>query len=267
MISRTHSSKVGGALLAMAFATGAGAIGAAPAANASCASVFGFGNTANCHSNFGSIAIALGSTSVAQADGLFGLAFASGTQAGAVSFGILGAAISVGTNAQTGVGSGFEILQLGNLAIDYGNHTGGLNAVIASGLGNVAANFGGTDVFAFANGAFNSTTNVNGSLNQVSSSGFLTSAFSFQSRNTHVNAGTGALALAGSLLQNGAAIEQAPFGININGAGFPPSAAASARQAAARADRKSLSAEPVSSSKTDTARPARPKAKSARSAR
>ncbi|WP_445166069.1 hypothetical protein ACTXG7_19610 [Mycolicibacterium sp. Dal123E01] len=262
MASRTHSSRVGGTLLAMAIATGAGAIGTAPAANASCTSVFGFGNTANCHSSFGSIAIAVSSTSFAQADGLFGLAFASGTNAGAVSFGILGAAISVGTNAQTGVGSGREILQLGNVAIDFGNHSGALNAVIASGLGNVAANFGGTDVYVFANGAFNSTTNLSGSFNEVSSSGFLTSAFAFQSRNTHVNAGTGAFALAGSFLQNGAALEQAPFGININGAGFPPSAAAS--KAALRNNKKPVVPKPKSStsatakpSKKDTARSAR----------
>ena len=65
MISTTIDSKtrLGGALLAMAIATGVStaAIGAAPAANATCASFFGLGNTANCSSGFGSIAIAIGS--------------------------------------------------------------------------------------------------------------------------------------------------------------------------------------------------------------
>jgi hypothetical protein len=202
----------------------------------------------------------------AQANGLFGLAFASGTNAGAASYGFLGVAISVGYGAQTVAGYGYEILQLGNLAIDYANHTGGLNAVVASGLGNVAANFGGKDMFLFANGAFNSTTNVSGTNNDVSSSGFLTSAFVVQSRNTNVTAGTGAFALAGSFQQNNQTVEQAPFGVNINGIGIPP-AAASARQAAVHSDRKSVTSKPVSSSKTDTTRTTGPKAKSARSAR
>jgi hypothetical protein len=40
-----------------------------------------------------------------------------------------------------------------------------------------------------------------------------------------VVAGPGFLAIAGSIGQSGATVTQAPFGININGAGFPPSAA------------------------------------------
>ncbi|WP_319437558.1 hypothetical protein [Mycobacterium sp. RTGN5] len=230
----------------MAVATGVStaAIGVAPAANASCASFFGLGNTANCHSTFGSIAIAIGSTAAAQADGLFGVAFASGTNAGAVALGILGAAISVGTNAQTGSGSGTEPIQLGNVAIDFGNHSGAQNAVAASGLGNLAVNLGGTDVFVFASGALNNATNVSGTGSNVGSAGVLTWSFNVLGSNNFVSAGPGFLAVAGSVAQRGATLAQAPFGININGAALPPSAAA--RQAALRNHRASIAPKSVS---------------------
>jgi hypothetical protein len=217
--------RAAGALLAVGIATGVGVVTTAPPANATCASFFGLGNTADCHSNFGSIAIAIGSTAVAQADGLFGIAFASGTHAGAVTLGILGAAISVGTNSQTGSGSGTEPIQLGNVAIDFGNHNGGLNAVAASGLGNLAVNLGGTDVFVVASGIFSNATNVSGMGSTVASSGVLSWAFNVVGSFNNVGAGPGFLAVAGSIGQTGATVTQAPVGININGAGFPPSAA------------------------------------------
>jgi len=218
------------ALLALATATGIGvgaAIGMASPANASCASVFGIGNNANCYSNFGTIAIAVGSNAIARAGGLFGLA------------------ISSGTNAWAEAGTGGVPINIGNIAIDFGNHSGGNNTVLALGIGNLAVNLGGKDVFVVVRGVFSNATNVSGSDSVVGTAGLLSWAFNVQGSANNVGAGPGLFTVAGSLGQNGATVNQAPFGININGVGIPPSAAVN--KAALRNNRKPVAPKPVRS--------------------
>ncbi len=76
MITTAKSrSAISGVLVAGAAATGvlaAAALGSAPSANASCASFFGLGNSADCSSTPLSIAIAIGNGASAHANGLFG---------------------------------------------------------------------------------------------------------------------------------------------------------------------------------------------------
>ncbi len=88
--------KVAAPLVATAVVSGviAGAgLGLAPSANATCASFFGIGNSADCSSTLLSVAVAIGNGATAHADGL------------------LGAAIVVGTNSKASTGSG-SILNL-----------------------------------------------------------------------------------------------------------------------------------------------------------
>lgn len=240
----TAGMRVGGALLAMSVATGISALGTTPDANASCASVFGIGNNGSCTSSFGSIAIAIGAGAVAQAGGLLGLA------------------ISIGTNTRTDAGSGGIVpINIGNIAIDYGSHTGGNNAIEASGIGNVSMNLGGKDVFVIVRGVLSSATNVSGSDSVVGTAGVLSWAFNAFGSANNVGAGPGFLIISGSVGQNGATVSQAPIGININGAGFPPSAA-SVNKAAVKNHRKSVAPKstqsaPAKASKRGTAHSAR----------
>jgi len=85
----------------------AGALSGGPAANATCASFFGIGNSANCTSGFSSIAVALGPNATATAQGILGAALAIGTGAealtsgnAAIGQGILGAAVAIGTDSE-----------------------------------------------------------------------------------------------------------------------------------------------------------------------
>lgn len=227
----TKRNRAGGAIATLAVAAGVVAVGPAPAANASCASFFGIGNTANCTSGFGSIAIVTGAGAVAQAGGLLGLA------------------ISIGANSRTYAGTpGAVPINIGNIAIDYGNHTGGNNAVEASGIGNLSANLGGKDVFVIVRGVFSNATNVAGGDSVVGTNGLLSWAFNAFGTVNNVGAGPGFLTISGSVGQHGSTVSQAPFGININGAGFPPSAAA--QQAALRNNRKSAAPKPKTAAPT-----------------
>ena len=72
-----YISRVGA--LAVALGVGATGLGLAPTANATCASIFGIGNSADCTSTLFSGALAIGDGAVAHADGLFGAAFVVGT--------------------------------------------------------------------------------------------------------------------------------------------------------------------------------------------
>ena len=246
--STSAKTRVGGALLAAAIATGAGlgAVGAAPAANATCASFFGIGNTGDCSSGFGSVAIAIGDFAIARADGLFGvavsvgqqsystttpgsfftLAAALGIKATAQVNGILQAAISAGTKGSSNAGLDPAPLQFGNVALNFGNHISEItNGVSASGFGNMGVNVGGNVVFVQATVFLNNATNLFGSTTVDANGGALSWAFNVFGTGNQVTAGPGFLAIAGSLGQTGATIKQAPFGININGAAIPPGAA------------------------------------------
>src|SRR5262245_129566 len=76
-------------------------LGLAPTANASCASFFGIGNSADCTSTLFSVAFAIGDGASAHAaDAFFGAAVAVGTGAAATSNdAFFGAAFAVGTAA------------------------------------------------------------------------------------------------------------------------------------------------------------------------
>lgn len=241
----TKRNRAGGAIAALAVAAGVAAVGPAPTANASCASFFGLGNTANCTSSFGSIAIATGAGAVAQAGGLLGLA------------------ISIGTNTRTYAGTpGAVPINIGNIAIDNGNHSGGNNAVEASGIGNLSVNLGGKDVFVIVRGVFSNGTNVSGSDSVVGTNGLLNWAFNAFGSLNNVGAGPGFLTISGSVGRHGATVSQAPIGININGAGFPPSAAV--QQAALRNSRKPAAPKPKTAAPASGKTPTKGTAHSAR---
>jgi hypothetical protein len=245
-------------------------MGTAPAANATCASFFGLGNTGDCHSDFGSIAIAIGSNAIARAFGPFNVALAVGQQSYANSTpssaftlasamgtsavaqvnGILQAAISAGTNSRTGAGLDAAPLQFGNVALNFGNHISSItNGVSASGFGNMGVNVGGNVVFVQATGFLNNATNLFGSTDVDANGGALSWAFNVFGTGNQVTAGPGFLAIAGSLGQTGATIKQAPFGININRAAIP--SAAAINPAATHGNRASATTKPAHTTGTE----------------
>lgn len=274
------AARAGGALLALAIATGSVPLGTAPAANASCVSAFGLSSGPDCESGFGSIAIAIGSNAIAQANGVLGVAIAVGTQsrsaitAGSVftlasamgTFaatdvkGILSATITAGNRGRTDVGfGGGDAPQFGNVALNFGNHTNVVsNEVSATGFGNLGVNVGGDAVIVDATGLLNNATNLFGSGIVRTNGGALSWAFNVYGSNNNVTAGPGFLAVAGSLGQSGATVTQKPFGININGVAIPAAASVNAL----RNNRKSVAPKPNQStsakaSKKGTARSAR----------
>ncbi len=154
-------------------------MGGAPTANATCASIFGIGNTADCTSNLTSIAIAIGPGAVAHADGLFGSAMAIGmtngvneftiaqTTTGLFSFAYAGGVDTIaGTQGNFGLavvqgkyatalagqstGDNFNTaINLGGTGVDMGFpylFNPFTNPVLAAGQGNLAVNIGGTTI-------------------------------------------------------------------------------------------------------------------------
>jgi hypothetical protein len=234
----------------------------APAANATCASFFGFNSGGECTSTPTSIAIAIGSGAKAHADGLFGTAFAVGTGAnastlGALTFataigdntsgnayGVVGIAMGLGPNgyAETlGMGSSpSSLTNLGfNVALDVslGTTVVAGSEVDAIGLGNVAVNlFGnGTTLYGHsveAKGTLNGAVTLGGTNNIVYAyqDGSLNYAFSVFGSNNQVFAGPGPGAVAGSIGQTNASINRQGPGFHINGfstggaAATPPAA-------------------------------------------
>lgn len=95
--SRIIANIGAGAVAAAAIA--GSALSAAPAANATCASFFSIGNSADCTSTPLSVALAIGPGAQAQATGLFGAAFSIGTGASAKTPGLFSLASAAGTNA------------------------------------------------------------------------------------------------------------------------------------------------------------------------
>lgn len=247
--------RVHGVLLGGLAAVGVlSAFGCAPSAEATCISAFGLGGGPDCTSTIASIAIALGPTAGAHANGLLGAAFAFGTNAiayipgGAVgnlavaggdnsmanAEGYASAAIAGGINSQVQAGGSGMI---GNLAATLANKqpadavaTGignialnvfGGGGTAASGYLNSAVNLGGTGNSVFANGLLNSAVNLLGNNNQVSASspnGARASwAFSVFGSGNAVTVGPGPLAVAGSIAQTGKTITRVGPGITING--------------------------------------------------
>jgi hypothetical protein len=119
-------------------------IGDSPHSDATCASFFGIGNSAECTSNLLSWAIAVGDEAEAHANGTFGGAFVIGEN----------------NTGATGAGSIF------NLAISaFGSN----NSATAEGaIANFATNIGGNDNTVQTTGSlFNTATNILGSGNTV----------------------------------------------------------------------------------------------------
>jgi len=202
-----------------AVASGALAVGAlsgAGAANATCASISGFGNSANCQSSVSSFAVALGSGARAYSYGLLNGAVSVGpntyssTDGGALNLAYAGANNS---DAETQGNLNFVFAQgknvyalagtsnadLGNTAINIGNaDSPGENGVGSFGTGNLAVNLFGNGTllhpaYVEANGVGNLATNVVGNGNIVKATGVLNNSSNTVGNNNVVKAlgGTG----------------------------------------------------------------------------
>ncbi|WP_059018778.1 hypothetical protein [Mycobacterium sp. M26] len=152
-----------------------GGLASAPNADASCASFFGIGNTAECTSNLTSIAIAIGTNATAKANGLFGAAFAVGTNAGAQTDGPLSFATAVGDGSAATTDSGALSVAL----------AGGVNASASAGqatpyapasVGNVAVALCTKDCIADSRGIANVAINLFGDTSDVGVQGSATVA-------------------------------------------------------------------------------------------
>lgn len=236
------STKLSSALIVGAMSVGglaAVGLGPAPTAGATCASFFGFGNSANCSSTLTTVAIAIGTNAKATALGQLGGAFVIGndSQASFLS-GALGLAIGLGTNSIT-TARGFADIAV-NLTTASAEHT----LVGAAGTANIAVNiFGGAStVFGHnvgASGIGNIAVNVFGSDNTVLAGS--TNPISFG--NTAINAfghdnevrARGPLALAGAFGQSDVVIEKARPGLNLAVQVGPAASTRGVRKAAPRA--------------------------------
>ena len=194
---RTRGGVVLGTLMCGALA--AGTLGGAPTANASCVSVFGIGNSANCTSNLGSIAIAIGTNAMANATVFFGGAFAIGNyaSANADNFDL---AIQMGTGYATSEGL-FDIA-ISSTPVKTADPLGPSTFVQALGLGTLALNLGG-----YGTGFID---------HQVISAGIASIAFDRGGVDNFVRGGSGPFAIAASLEQTGQKVTKIRPGININ---------------------------------------------------
>lgn len=234
-----HSAQSGkrltGGVLAGALATGALAgagLGSAPHANATCAALFGIGNTKQCSSTPTTIAIALGNGATATAGGIFGVAFSIGDGASAAT----GADI-----ASTPQSSGFAVavaLGTGTQAASYGLFSTAI-ATSGYGAGGVRAESGGNFTFSInvsgptANGHISQTqafgqgsTAVNlfgtaqGFSNVISADGLGALSANILGDGNVVEAEKGPLSIAASLFQSGQNSGQDVNAVNQTGPGF-----------------------------------------------
>ncbi|MCX2930545.1 hypothetical protein ORI20_09680 [Mycobacterium sp. CVI_P3] len=252
-----------GALTAGALATTG--LGSAPSANATCASFFGIGNSADCVSTPTSIAIAIGTGSQALAYGWFSSAVAVGNSAIAVAgdvvqtnifdfgtaignnalaqaTGIVGMATQLGSNGVAVAVASTSLNYLGlntALNVSLGTTVVGGSVVEAIGKGNLAVNLFGNGTggghLAYALGTLNTAWTVGGTNNKaIANGGNGNAAFAdFGSGNT-VAAGPGPLAIAGSILQTGQVVTKSGPGFNINGIKVGGAAATDTTTAAAQ---------------------------------
>lgn len=158
-----RSRRAAAAGLAGGLLTGA-AFAAAPAADATCASAFGFGSGGQCSSTLFSVAIALGENAEAHADGILGAALTlGGSSSAAVAAGaLLNLAVTIGDNNSTVAGGiasaalvansvnqtvlagadGFDSGTVANLAISLASPQA--TETIANGIANVTVNLAGS---------------------------------------------------------------------------------------------------------------------------
>lgn len=239
MTHLVSTPKTAAALLAGVAAAGAVAgLGGAPVAGATCFSAFGLGNTAECTSTIGSVAIAIGTGAAAYADGLLGAAFAFGTGsvAATVDSGIGNFAVSLGDSVSSVAGGYLSIAVAGgvntgaaavafpgtasiaNIAVTLGNNDD--TDVTAAGVGNVALNAFGSGSIA-ARGYFSTALNVGGRA-LVESAGLLTSATNLFGTDNIVYAAdpggtTGTASLAFSVFSNSTTVSAGPGPLAIAG--------------------------------------------------
>ena len=133
------------------------AFGLAPPANATCASFFGLGNSAECTSTLFSVAFAIGNGATAHADGVLGASFAIGTAAAATSSGALTLASAVGNNVTA------DAQGLFGTALSLGGDGNNVQAGAAGSIFTVAANILGSNNNVSALGGFsNRAINIGG---------------------------------------------------------------------------------------------------------
>ncbi|WP_328357746.1 hypothetical protein OG976_03100 [Mycobacterium sp. NBC_00419] len=258
--STTLGAFAAGTLLSVGLAS-------APAANASCASFWGIGNSADCTSSIGSVAIALGTGAKATATGLFGTAFAAGDNAIATNLGSFTFAITAGNssaayttglfNIAAQLGSGGQASAEGlssagnlgfNISLNIGPGANPWSYVSTNGIGNIAVNLFGTGTGAFdtnsvtASGIINVAANLGGQKNHLTavggSSGAFNTAFNIAGSTNNVTAGTGPFAIAGTILQSNASVVKSGPGFNINGIVVGGASAVNARKASPAAASK-----------------------------
>jgi len=123
--------KITGALVAFAVTGGlvaSAGLGMAPRANATCASFFGIGNSAECTSTLLSIAVAIGDGASAHADGVLGGAFVVGANSTAATSS--GSVFNVATSL---FGTGNNVTAQGPVANFATNIAGNGNTVATQG--------------------------------------------------------------------------------------------------------------------------------------
>ena len=232
---RTKGGVLLGALVSGALAVGS--LGAAPSANATCASFWGINNGGGCTSTLFTAAIAIGTGAKATATGLFGAAFAIGSTAQALTSGNFTFATAVGTEAIASAGGLFGVAAhiskngfseadgLLNIAIDVSPaNTGPDEISSAKGVGNIGVNLFGKATATgqnatFAGGYFNIATNFLGTNSRVlagtTTKSFWNVAFNALGSGNNVTAGPGPFAVAGALNQHNVTVAQASPGINV----------------------------------------------------
>jgi hypothetical protein len=190
-----------------------GGLVSAPAANATCASFFGLGNSAQCSSNLTSIAIAIGSNATAKATGLFGAAFAVGTNSiartdGALSFatavgdgslartydGPLSVALAGGVNsdARAGGATPYAPASVANVAVALCNKDCGAEA---RGIANIAVNLLGNNSSAGLEGSANVVLDVAGTGSFTTAYGSFNNAVSVAGNNSYTSASSATVAV------------------------------------------------------------------------
>lgn len=217
-------------------------LAAAPAANATCASFFGIGNSADCTSTPLSIAIAVGTGAQASAKGLFGSAFAlgngsisatedaftfavgAGNNTIAVARGLFGIATAFGPHTTAGTDGNPSLGNIGfNIALNISPTNPTLYPTVAGGTGNLAVNLFGTSTTSgtkevLASGLFTIAGNLGGNNNNVwTSSGALNSSFNFLGSNNTVISGGGNLNNAFNVFGSGNGVQASPGPLAIAG--------------------------------------------------
>jgi hypothetical protein len=141
-------------------------LGLASTANATCASVFGLGNSADCTSTLFGAAIAIGNGAVAHANGLFVASIAVGTNSSATTSDALTLATAIGNNVTAGAHG------LLSLAISGGGNNNTVEAGTAASIFNVAVNLLGSNNNVLAEGGLsNRAVNIGGNNNTVTTQG------------------------------------------------------------------------------------------------